>query len=44
MMPMTAVLEHVMGMVLKRIPGDWGDEYGTRPVLVETFVDSDRRR
>jgi hypothetical protein len=33
---------HVMGMVLKRIPRDWGDEYGTKPVLVETFVDSER--
>ena len=32
----------VMGMVFKRIPGDWEDEYGTRSILVETFVDRDR--
>lgn len=33
---------HVLGRVLKRLPEDWEQRYGVRPVLVETFVDPRR--
>ena len=29
---------HVLGLALKRLPDDWEQRYGERPVLVETFV------
>jgi len=30
---------HVLGLVLRRLPGDWIQRYGFAPVLVETFVE-----
>ncbi len=33
---------HVLGGAMQRLPGDWEDRYGVRPVLVETFVDPTR--
>ncbi len=33
---------HVLGLALKRVRGDWQQRYGYEPVLVETFVDSER--
>jgi hypothetical protein len=35
---------HVLGLAAKRLAKDWLDCYGERPVLMETFVDSDRYR
>ena len=29
-------------MIVKRLPDDWFEEYGYRPVLMETFVNKDR--
>ena len=31
-----------LAMVTRRLPGDWEDCYGFRPVLLETFVDTTR--
>jgi len=33
---------HVLSLVLSRLPQDWEQRYGIRPVLVETFVDPNR--
>jgi len=33
---------HLLGRMLRRLPGDWERHYGDRPVLVETFVDRER--
>ena len=33
---------HVLGRVLRRLPGDWQARYGYRPWLVETFVAADQ--
>ena len=33
---------HVLGHVLARLPADWQQRYGYRPVLVETFVERGR--
>jgi len=33
---------HVLSLVLARLPQDWQQRYGRRPVLVETFVDPGR--
>lgn len=33
---------HVLGLTLKRLPEDWEQRYAVRPVLAETFVDSNR--
>jgi hypothetical protein len=33
---------HVLALALARLPGDWAQRYGVRPVLVETFVDPTR--
>jgi hypothetical protein len=33
---------HVLARVLERLPQDWQQRYGYRPVLVETFVDRER--
>jgi hypothetical protein len=30
---------HVLGLALRRLPGDWAQRYGFEPVLVETFVE-----
>lgn len=30
---------HVLGLVARRLPEDWGARYGEAPVLLETFVD-----
>jgi len=30
---------HVLGLTLRRLPGDWTRRYGFAPVLVETFVE-----
>jgi hypothetical protein len=35
---------HVLGQTLARLPLDWEERYGYRPVLVETFVDPSRFR
>ena len=32
----------ILSMVATRLPGDWQGRYGYRPVLLETFVQSDR--
>ncbi len=32
----------ILGRIVKRIPADWEAAYGVRPVLLETFVQSDR--
>lgn len=32
----------ILGALSKRVAGDWEKAYGIRPVLVETFVDSER--
>lgn len=31
---------HILGLALKRLPKDWQKRYGSKPVLVETFVDT----
>ncbi len=33
---------HLLGRVLRRLPGDWVGRHGLRPVLLETFVEADR--
>ena len=33
---------HVLALALARLPEDWEQRYGMRPVLVETFVDPSR--
>jgi hypothetical protein len=33
---------HALALTLKRLPEDWEQRYGVRPVLVETFVDGSR--
>jgi len=33
---------HLLGRLLRRLPGDWEGLYGERPVLVETFVEPER--
>lgn len=35
---------HVLAIALRRLPEDWHQAYGVRPVLVETFVDGARFR
>jgi hypothetical protein len=32
----------ILGMAARRLPTDWHDRYGYRPVLMETFVHADR--
>ena len=32
----------VLGLVTRRLPQDWEDRYGYRPVLLESFVDRER--
>lgn len=32
----------ILGAISKRVAGDWETHYGIRPVLMETFVDSER--
>lgn len=32
----------LLGMARRRIPGDWEERYSYRPVLLETFVESER--
>jgi hypothetical protein len=34
----------ILGGAVKRLPGDWQDRYGYRPVLLETFVETGRFR
>ena len=34
----------VLGMVVRRLPEDWQRRHGTRPVLVETFVDLEKHK
>ncbi len=33
---------HILGKVACRLPGEWERRYGIRPVLLETFVDTER--
>jgi hypothetical protein len=33
---------HVLGLAMRRIRADWMDRYGEDPVLVETFVETER--
>jgi hypothetical protein len=33
------LVSKVLSLVLARLPGDWQDRYGLRPLLVETYVD-----
>jgi len=33
---------HILAMALRRLPDDWQNKYGFKPVLVETFVEQDR--
>lgn len=33
---------YILSICLKRLPNDWENVYGTRPILVETFVDSEK--
>ncbi len=33
---------HLLGRLLRRLPGDWERAFGERPVLVETFVERER--
>jgi hypothetical protein len=33
---------HVLGKVMRLVRGDWHKRYGTKPLLVETFVDTSR--
>jgi hypothetical protein len=35
---------HVLAMAVRRLPRDWQDACGMRPVLLETYVDSSRHR
>jgi hypothetical protein len=34
----------ILGLAARRLPGDWNQRYGYRPVLLETFVEQDRFR
>ena len=34
----------ILGMAARRLPRDWKQRYGYRPVLLETFVQTDRHR
>lgn len=33
---------HVLSLCARRVPGDWVERYGVRPVLLETYVERDR--
>jgi hypothetical protein len=33
---------HILAKVARRLPEDWVRKYGIRPVLLETFVDTER--
>jgi hypothetical protein len=33
---------HVLGLICRRIANDWLERYGYKPVLLETYVDSER--
>lgn len=33
---------HILGQLVRRLPGDWEATYGERPVLLETFVEEAR--
>jgi len=33
---------HVLGQAVRRVPGDWNEQYGYEPLLVETFVEEAR--
>jgi hypothetical protein len=33
---------HVLGLCVKRLPEDWQERYGYRPLLLETFVERER--
>lgn len=35
---------HVLGLCARQLPGDWSARYGTRPLLLETFVERARFR
>ena len=35
---------HVLGLALRRLRGDWRGRYGYEPLLVETFIESERFR
>lgn len=35
---------HVLGLCARRLPGDWTQRYGVRPLLLETFVEHGRFR
>lgn len=35
---------HVLGLCARQLPGDWAARYGTRPLLLETFVQRARFR
>jgi hypothetical protein len=32
----------ILGMITRQLPGDWENRYGIRPVLMESFVETDR--
>ena len=32
----------ILGMVVKQVPQDWQEQYAIKPVLMETFVETDR--
>ena len=33
---------HILSMIARRLPTQWEERYGIRPVLLETFVDTER--
>ena len=33
---------HILGLVLRRVAGDWRERFGYLPVLAETFMDLER--
>jgi hypothetical protein len=33
---------HILSLAARRVPDDWEERYGYRPVLMETFVQADR--
>jgi hypothetical protein len=35
---------HILGLVVRRVAGDWRERFGYEPVLAETFVDLERYR
>lgn len=37
-----SLASHVLSLVLSRLPQDWEQHYGIRPVMAETFVDPNR--